>query len=375
MKKETRKTNNNLLFNVELFLYSRSLHISMIVTGFLMLYEQGIIKLKIITNFKNKYKFPHPHFVEAIVNNKAILYDCWDLCDWTAADWEKEKWQDISYNETLLTGIDFYFKRSFLSSRNNVFSAINKKKIFPLGFNFYVSFKNNPLDKYNIFSIDYLKHIAKKHVFTHKFTKPLFIEDIEATANYVISKDLKIIFFSRLWDPHGKDVWNDDKKKEIEYINKTRIDIILKLKQLYPNNFIGGIEYSRLAVDLCKDIILSGSMTNRINYINTMKNSDICIGSMGLHESIGWKTGEYIAAARAIINEKFHFEVPYSFKPIKNYLPFENYDECLSAVSSLMNNPDLVYEQKKENEKYYNNYLRPDKQVLNTFHIIENNQI
>lgn len=36
-----------------------------------------------------------------------------------------------------------------------------------------------------------------------------------------------------------------------------------------------------------------------------MHDTDICIGSMGLHKSIGWKTGEHIAASKAIINEKY----------------------------------------------------------------------
>jgi len=141
---------------------------------------------------------------------------------------------------------------------------------------------------------------------------------------------------------------------------------------LYPDNFIGGIDRSEFTEKTCEELIISNEMTNRSTYIELMKKCDICIGTMGLHESIGWKTGEYVAASRAIVNEKFHYEIPYSFESFKNYFPFESIDECISTVSMLMENPDKVYMQKVENEKYYNAFLRPDKQIINTFNIVNN---
>lgn len=51
-----------------------------------------------------------------------------------------------------------------------------------------------------------------------------------------------------------------------------------------------------------------------------MRRSDICIGSTGLWDSIGWKTGEYVAAARAVVNERFVYEVPGGFREGVNYL-------------------------------------------------------
>jgi hypothetical protein len=361
---------------VELRLYSKSPHISIIVTGFIMLRNQGLIRLKIIPNYKNSRKYQHPHIVEAVINNKIIVYDCWDLCDWTASDWEKEKWHDIFSTDSLMNSVDFYFKRSYLKTRNICLSEANRKKIFPLGFNFYVSIENNPVDYYyKYFSFDYIKYIIKKFLFPNKLRQYWTIDKFEAPVNYVDSKNLKIIFLTRLWDPFGKDVWNDKKKDEREYINNSRIEIIKKLKQLYPDNFIGGIERSDFAEKNYKELIASKEMTNRINYIETMKKCDICVGTMGLHESIGWKTSEYIVAAKAIVNERFRYEVPYSFEPYKNYLPFESTEECVSAVSYLMKNPEKVFLQKKENERYYKTFLRPDKQIINTINIINDNRI
>jgi hypothetical protein len=366
--------NNNNKETVELRLYSKSPHISMIVTGFLMLKAQGLIRLEIIPDYKNVRKYPHPHIVETVVNNKITVYDCSDFCDWTASYWEKEKWQDISSIELLMDGIDFYFKRSYLGTRNSCLSEANREKIFPLGFNFHVSIADNPIDHYySYFSYGHIKYIVKKCFFPFKLGQYWTIDKFEAPANYVDAENLKIIFLARLWDPFGEEVRDGKKRIEREYINSTRIEIIKKLKQLYPDNFIGGIERSDFAEKNCKELVVSKEMTNRPNYIETMKRCDICIGTMGLHESIGWKTSEYIAAARAIVNEKFHYEVPYSFEPYKNYLPFVSIEECVSAVSMLMENPEKVYLQKTENERYYKTFLRPDRQIIHSINIVKNN--
>lgn len=96
-----------------------------------------------------------------------------------------------------------------------------------------------------------------------------------------------------------------------------------------------------------------------------MKKSDICIGSTGLHKSIGWKTGEYVAAARAIVAERFQYQVTGNFEENINYIPFDSVDECLSAVEKLYHDPEAVYQMKLSNEAYYAKYLRPEKQIFN----------
>ncbi|MDD6464305.1 MAG: glycosyltransferase family 1 protein, partial [Clostridiaceae bacterium] len=102
------------------------------------------------------------------------------------------------------------------------------------------------------------------------------------------------------------------------------------------------------------------------DYLETMKGSDICIGSTGLHGSIGWKTGEYVAASRAIINEKFNYEVTGDFEIGKNYFDFDSVDGCMAHVEKLFSDPDLVYQIKVNNRNYYQNYLRPDVQAANS---------
>ena len=51
------------------------------------------------------------------------------------------------------------------------------------------------------------------------------------------------------------------------------------------------------------------SYTNKESYLRAVKDHSICITTTGLHNWIGWKLGEYVAASRAIVTEplKFHY--------------------------------------------------------------------
>lgn len=85
---------------------------------------------------------------------------------------------------------------------------------------------------------------------------------------------------------------------------------------------MGGVQKSAYAMQHAKDILLLRTMTERGRYLKTLHQSDICIGTMGLHKSSGWKTAEYVAASKGIVNETLHYEVPGNFLEGKNYLAF-----------------------------------------------------
>ncbi|ENO0816296.1 hypothetical protein PAK39_15700 [Proteus mirabilis] len=94
-----------------------------------------------------------------------------------------------------------------------------------------------------------------------------------------------------------------------------------------------------------------------------MKEHEICITSTGLHKSTGWRFGEFVAASRAIISEPLNYVVPGNFD---NYLPFNNIEELYLAIEKLVNDKELRYDMMKRNNIYYNNYLKPDRLILNT---------
>jgi hypothetical protein len=161
--------------------------------------------------------------------------------------------------------------------------------------------------------------------------------------------------------------------EERRYINQMRIDVVRKLKNMPEIRFVGGLLNNGTSQALAPDLVMPAKMVDRRNYLRLMHKSDICIGTMGLHESIGWKTGEYVAAAKAIVNEKFHYTVPGDFAPEKNYLEFETAEQCIAAVESLIASPEKVYEMKCRNREYYLNYLRPDVLIRNTLDIADRN--
>lgn len=154
-------------------------------------------------------------------------------------------------------------------------------------------------------------------------------------------------------------------------INENRIKIIRILQSKYRDQFVGGLQDTKIAREMASDLIVNRWRTNRAVYLKLMKESDICIGTIGLDESIGWKTGEYVAASKAIVNETFHYEVPGNFAVGKNYLNFDDFNECVEAVQYLIDNPSVIYEMKMHNREYYLNYLKPDVLILRTLEMVD----
>lgn len=345
--------------HVELSYYSiKSRHNNMIVTGYMMLQKQGKITLKIIDKTNEAFSVPTPDICEVKINGSLLIaYDNADGYNFTAEELNK-----------YLEKVDFYFKRSFSEEINKKYSI--KNNIFPLGMNYYCTVKGNPLDKKSI--KNNIKSIAKS-IITKSSDSP-YVEVFEGVPTYNVKNKPKIIFSARLWDDHAGDGSPNEKAidkdkqfyQESSEINKNRIEIIRQAKKIYGDNFIGGIYDSDIARKLAPDIILNRYETLKNNYLKTMKSSDICIASMGLSGSTGWKTGEYVAASKAIIAERFVYTCPGEFCEDKNYLEFNNVNECLERLEYLYNNPNIIVEMQKNNFIYYHKYLRPDMQALNS---------
>ena len=152
---------------------------------------------------------------------------------------------------------------------------------------------------------------------------------------------------------------------------KQRIAIIRALAEGYGPRFVGGLKDSPLSREYAPELIVSNRLTDRKQYLRILHDSDICIASTGLHESIGWKTGEYVAAAKAIVNERLHYSVTGNFAEGVHYLSFETVEECLNAVQKLVEDPQLRFAMKEANAEYYRNYLRPDMIVRNSLELVD----
>ena len=336
-------------------LLSHEPHLSQILTGFTLLERQGKLKLTVEDRLQDDSQ-PHRSVMAlASYRGKRLVYDTLD-------GYQQE--DAIRYH---LDNCDYYFKRSFSAEKNRSLGLNWQGKMFPLGFNYHVSCRNHPMDiplwKENAHGL--LGHGRANYCNTG-FRPQIFEE-----KPFYRAGDFTVMFSSRLWgeDNSVSEVLNEERR----YINQMRIDVVRKLKNMPEIRFVGGLLNNGTSQALAPDLVMPAKMVDRRNYLRLMHKSDICIGTMGLHESIGWKTGEYVAAAKAIVNEKFHYTVPGDFVPEKNYLEFETAEQCIAAVESLIASPEKVYEMKCRNREYYLNYLRPDVLIRNTLDIADRN--
>lgn len=333
--------------------------ISRLITGFYLLDKSRQLNCVFIEN-NNIIDIPSEDIVEARIDGKRIAFDMGDRSMLNHA-------MGVRY----LQEVDMYFERSHEPKLKNALPFDVQWKVRPFGFNYYTTYPGNPVDNSPHTVTQKLKNAAR---IISGYRRCTYVDAFEKKADYK-SSDLKIIFAARLWDPSEivldknlpRDIL-DYRKHMIEernIINRDRIEIIRALKKEYPNAFSGGIQESTYALKQCPDIILPLALTRKKVYINNMQNADICVGSTGLHRSIGWKTGEYIASSRAIVAERLQYHVPGDFEEGTNYIPFDNAQACIDAVHRLYNDPDAVYRMKKANELYYSQYLRPEKQITN----------
>lgn len=338
--------------NIVIKLYSKGPHISQILTGFCMV-ERNSKTNKCRVKLESSDGNIQGEFVEVLYKGKRIIYDVLD------------GYQDKAAISALLKQCDFYFKRSYSPEKNRTLDIRDVEKMYPLGMNYHVSCPFHPLDKpYWKERIKQLLHIERNMYSNTYFSSRRF----EEKPRYK-DRGIVVLFATRLWSPEqslSKSI-NDERK----YINTMRLNIIRELKAMPDIEFIGGISDSSFSRSMAPELIIPEEMTNRKSYIKLMHKADICIGTMGLHESIGWKTGEYVASSKAIVSETLHYQVPGDFAEGKNYLAFTDAQECLAEVRWLISNPDQLYEMKLANQNYYRHYLKPDSMIRNTLKIVD----
>lgn len=332
---------------------SKVYHVAQIATGFYMLKKQGVpVEIIDKTNDRENpfYNLPVAY---AEYRGKKIVYDLWD------------GYQNPEDMKKCLQWCDVYFKRSFSAEKNGVLFPEYARKMYPLGFNYHVTYPTSPVNEPK------LKSLMKP--FLGKAPEPYFVPKVfEGTPQRKDNQDVKILFQAQLWDVRDPDM-SPEMAEECDYINRTRIEIIRTLKQSYGDAFFGGLRDSALARELAPELIQPEKYTERRKYLKLVHSCDICIGSMGLHESIGWKTAEYIAAAKAIVNENFHYSVTGDFEEGKHYLAFATAQECIEAVRCLVESSEKRYEMQKANQEYYHRFLRPDVLVKHTLELVEKN--
>ncbi|MDR4983677.1 glycosyltransferase family 1 protein [Bacillus cereus] len=340
------------------------LHLYHLTAGFALLAQQGVIDLTVEKLTKSsKERLPY-NMMEVIINNQIkLVYDVNDGYD-NLLEIEQDY---AKFMDGILEKCDFYFKRSFSKIYNS--QLVYKDKIYPLGLNYMVTVPHNiahmpmPYDPHK----EKVKKLIRMLPFSEYNNKLYHINSFEEVPKSEAHP--KVLFMARLWDVNGDypGQISIEKREERAYINEFRAECIRLCRKEFGNRFYGGVMPSNFASKSYRDILIEDKkIIKRNNYLKKVKESAICIATMGLHESIGWKFAEYVAASRAIVTESLKYEVTGDFLEEKNYLVFRKPEECLNQVYRLLEDEEFRYKMMLNNYEYYHEYVRPDRLVLNS---------
>ena len=329
---------------IRLNCWSNERHLSQVYTGLTMLHRQGAIELE-------QKIFPRPpantdpecppHLVHAKgwhcsleANGLRYYVDVHDS-------------HEIDANA--LEACDVYLKRGYVQDSRS-------PKIRPLGLNYQVC-----ADGFDSFELERRFRLEgwgpAARYFVHR---QLTVSDFEADAT---DSEPRVLFLCRTWQPEPER--GREKAAERVLINDSRAACIVALRKAFGERCIAGFASSAYTRARYPHAIVSDpSITERRRYVQLMRTIPICVATIGLHRSNGWKLGEYIASSRAIVCEELAHDVPDLVRG-RNYLAFKRPSECVERVGELMESRAKRRAIAEANRQYYLKRLRPDRLIAN----------
>ncbi len=350
------------VIDCRLLCYSNIEHLQILFTGFRLLEKSGVINLTYQFPSQPSSHLPTPSPADLLVevnNSKTILFDMVDFGEIHAEKVDQ---------------VDFYFKRSYspgLVPDNQAF-----KKVFPLGLMYCVE-EEFP-SRFALARMGLEKDRKKRAEailkdfgsFFGNLNPRLFrLDPTNCSCPPDPSLPPGVIFMSALWDP---DTTKPKYQSERVQINEMRVQCVRMLRKEFGRLYMGGLipnDYAKKNFPDC--MVENASSTIFGNYIKLLKKYPIGVATTGLHHSIGWKFGEYVAFSRAIVSERLHYEAP-GLQASEHYLEFTTPDECVESVAKLFADKSLRDEMMEANHRYYEKYLRPDQLVWNALSIALN---
>lgn len=351
-------------YAVELVCRSSNEYLTQVFTGFGELAAQKKIHLHLTKapNYVPGVK-AQPRLRAIIDETIRVVYDLRDIDEFYPDDLE---WADI------------YFKRSY--SPGMVASLGVRDKVLPYGFNYPVYGPHDRAFQRLIWSIGSLpryhsnndvKRIIDQALRSSRLLSQLTkrencrancsIEHFEGEPRYDLTPTIN--YFARLWDP--KNVV-DQYKDNCHAVNTMRLGCVKALRSAFGDRFCGGIQRSAYAMQVAADLVADTRMTEKKQYLKLTRRASICVTTLGVVGSNGWRIAELIAGAKAIVCEKLAYPVPGNFIAGQNYLEFTTPEECVQQVLTLLDNPDLCFTLMQNNQCYYQSHLRPDRLIWNT---------
>ncbi len=177
----------------------------------------------------------------------------------------------------------------------------------------------------------------------------------------------RILFMARAWDPDDEADRERRHREQRAEINETRVRCVTLLREEFGAAFTGGFKHTPYAIEHYRHVLLDDpASASKRNYLALLAAHPICIATTGLHGSIGWKFGEYVAHSKAIVSERLSYFVPGDLSAGRHYLEFQTPEQCVAAAVTLFENAELRSMLMHANHEYYGQYLRPDMMIART---------
>lgn len=357
----------NTPLNCLVIAHDDSPHLSQIHTGFSVLAKSNVLKLH--------YEFGDyrwgGHFfsrrdpplcgVYVVINQQVLIF--YDLRDGAGMD------------ARALVIADLYFKRSYSQAGTPL---AYQHKVIPLGLNFEV-YPDEP-------GLHDIKRLRTHRALSRSFFRSLaqlasqwtgypflFVPELEKMrADPRPDAPPRALFMVRAWDPEQDSNLSPAVKADRRSINEMRAECVRLLRRTYGARFTGGFAHTEYAIRNFKDVLLENpEWAHKEKYLGLLQTHSVCIATAGLHGSVGWKLGEYVAFSKAIVSEKLQFEPPEGFAQGSHYLEFSTPDGCIQAVEALMSDSALRSRLMHNNHDYYRQYLKADRLVWRTLVMVK----
>lgn len=329
-------------------------HLQQIFTGFSVLARAGMVELS--ERFGRYADLTNQWVLAVQVNGRLAIYDVDDTHD-----------IDLAFLERA----DFYFKRSFDASYVSALGPLSRR-VRPLGLNYEV------LPDHQDFAGARRNFCLRQGL--RRFSGVL--SALNAMGRFVPRQALlecakdgpdpseKILFLTRAWDPDDRPDRPTVHRQRRDDVNEMRASCIVEMRNHFGGHVLAGFSRTDYAASRFPTLLAPDSVTNKRSYLTAVRNAAVCVTTAGLHDSIGWKLGEYVALGKAIVSERLPHSLPGNFPEGMHYLPFASSDECVAAVDLLLSDTTRRRGMQAENRSYYHRYLRPDRLVLNTLEVV-----
>ena len=249
---------------------------------------------------------------------------------------------------------DLYFKRDLWPEALAQLSPQLVRKIRPFGLN---NPQIRPSTAAKLVSARHAAGVGLRQLWTD--ARQLFALPSPKSFEYPpdVPASQLVLFQTRVWEPPGGDPLTTA-------INEERVALVTALRRAFGSRFLGGLIPTPFAQKHYPEEITRLPFSMR-SYARLLKKPLVAVYSRGLHDSVAFKMGEYLAASRAIVGHSPQAVLPRPLADGINYVSFNGPDGCVANCDRLLSNPEAAVAMRRNNWEYYVDQVEPAKQLLN----------